>query len=207
MGVLIDDLVTRGTSEPYRMFTSRAEYRLTLRQDNADLRLTETGRRLGLVDERRWMAFCIKRSAIEREQQRLAALLVRPDSHAGRTRWRRCSTSHSRASSLRCELLRRPELGYHALTAIERLGPPVADGAVAEQVEIQAKYAGYLDRQPARSIASVATRNKHCRWNSITMRYVACPARCVKNCWMRDRRPSARQHASRASHRLPYRCC
>jgi len=146
IGVLIDDLVTRGTSEPYRMFTSRAEYRLSLRQDNADLRLTETGRRLGLVDERRWAAFCAKRTAIEREQQRLAALLVQPDSPTGGAVSALLHKPLARAQPA-AELLRRPELGYRALTAIDGLGPPAVDAAVAEQVEIQAKYAGYLDRQ------------------------------------------------------------
>jgi tRNA uridine 5-carboxymethylaminomethyl modification enzyme len=146
IGVLIDDLVTRGTSEPYRMFTSRAEYRLSLRQDNADLRLTETGRRLGLVDERRWASFCVKRTAIEQEQQRLAAVLVRPDSNTGSAVAALLDRPLAR-ELFAAELLRRPELGYHALTAIGELGPPVADQAVAEQVEIQAKYAGYLDRQ------------------------------------------------------------
>jgi len=146
LGVLIDDLVTRGTSEPYRMFTSRAEYRLTLRQDNADLRLTEAGRRLGLVDAGRWAAFCAKRTAIEQEQQRLGTLLVRPDSSAASALAALLDRPLAR-EQFAGELLRRPELGYHALTAIETLGPPVADAAAAEQVEIQAKYAGYLDRQ------------------------------------------------------------
>jgi tRNA uridine 5-carboxymethylaminomethyl modification enzyme len=146
IGVLIDDLVTRGTSEPYRMFTSRAEYRLSLRQDNADLRLTETGHRLGLVDAAQWAAFCTKRAAIEQEQQRLAAVLVRPDSHAGQAVAGLLDRPLAREQHA-AELLRRPELDYRTLTAIPGLGPPVADAAVAEQVEIQAKYAGYLERQ------------------------------------------------------------
>jgi tRNA uridine 5-carboxymethylaminomethyl modification enzyme len=146
IGVLIDDLVTRGTTEPYRMFTSRAEYRLSLRQDNADLRLTETGRRLGLVDETRWTAFCTKRDAIDREQQRLAAVLVRPGSPAATAVAGLLERPLAR-EQYAAELLRRPELDYRTLTAIEGLGPPVADAAVAEQVEIQAKYAGYLVRQ------------------------------------------------------------
>ncbi|MEZ5541155.1 MAG: tRNA uridine-5-carboxymethylaminomethyl(34) synthesis enzyme MnmG [Pseudomonadota bacterium] len=146
IGVLIDDLVTRGTREPYRMFTSRAEYRLALRQDNADLRLTATGYRLGLVDAARWAAFCNKRDAIEREQQRLATVLVRPDSPAGSVVAGLLERPLAR-EQFAAELLRRPELDYHTLTAIAALGPPVADPAVAEQVEIQAKYAGYLARQ------------------------------------------------------------
>ncbi len=146
IGVLIDDLVTRGTGEPYRMFTSRAEYRLSLRQDNADLRLTETGHRLGLVDDVHWSAFRTKRMAIEQEQQRLAAVLVRPDSTAGRAVAGLLDKPLAR-EQFAADLLRRPELDYRTLTAVEGLGPPVADAVVAEQVEIQAKYAGYLDRQ------------------------------------------------------------
>ncbi|MGB5472546.1 MAG: tRNA uridine-5-carboxymethylaminomethyl(34) synthesis enzyme MnmG, partial [Gammaproteobacteria bacterium] len=146
IGVLIDDLVTRGTGEPYRMFTSRAEYRLSLRQDNADLRLTETGHRLGLVNDVHWSAFRTKRMAIEQEQQRLAAVLVRPDSTAGRAVAGLLDKPLAR-EQFAADLLRRPELDYRTLTAVEGLGPPVADAVVAEQVEIQAKYAGYLDRQ------------------------------------------------------------
>jgi tRNA uridine 5-carboxymethylaminomethyl modification enzyme len=146
IGVLIDDLVTRGTSEPYRMFTSRAEYRLLLRQDNADLRLTPAGRELGLVGERRWRAFSEKREAIEREQRRLEGLLVRPDSSAARALSEQLEKPLAR-EQFAAELLRRPGLGYHDLTGIDTIGPGVADSVVAEQVEIQAKYAGYLARQ------------------------------------------------------------
>ncbi len=146
MGVLVDDLVTRGTSEPYRMFTSRAEYRLLLRQDNADLRLTPTGHELGLVDGRRWAHFCIKREQIEREQHRLEALLVRPDSPQAAELERYFEKPLVR-EQFAADLLRRPELGYNELVTIEGLGPGVPDAAVAMQVEIQAKYAGYLLRQ------------------------------------------------------------
>jgi tRNA uridine 5-carboxymethylaminomethyl modification enzyme len=146
IGVLIDDLVTCGTSEPYRMFTSRAEYRLLLRQDNADLRLTPAGRELGLIGERRWRAFSEKREAIEREQQRLETVLVRPDSQAARALAKRMEQPLAR-EQFAAELLRRPGLGYHDLTAIDTIGPGVADTDVAEQIEIQAKYAGYLVRQ------------------------------------------------------------
>jgi tRNA uridine 5-carboxymethylaminomethyl modification enzyme len=146
LGVLVDDLVTRGTSEPYRMFTSRAEYRLLLRQDNADLRLTPAGRELGLVDERRWRLFSEKREAITQEQQRLQALLVRPESAAGQTLSATLEKPLAREQRV-SDLLRRPELSYRMLTGIAAFGPGVADTAVAEQVEIQAKYAGYLDRQ------------------------------------------------------------
>jgi tRNA uridine 5-carboxymethylaminomethyl modification enzyme len=148
MGVLIDDLVTRGTSEPYRMFTSRAEYRLLLRQDNADLRLTPVGRELGLVDEVRWRAFDARREAIEAEQRRLETLLVRPQSEQGRALSGLLEKPLSR-EQYASELLRRPEVGYRALTAIDGLGPGVADDSVAEQVEVQAGYAGYLARQQA----------------------------------------------------------
>jgi tRNA uridine 5-carboxymethylaminomethyl modification enzyme len=146
LGVLVDDLVTRGTSEPYRMFTSRAEYRLLLRQDNADLRLTPAGRELGLVDERRWRLFSEKREAITQEQQRLQALLVRPESAAGQTLSATLEKPLAREQRV-SDLLRRPELSYRMLTGIAAFGPGVADTAVAEQVEIQAKYAGYLNRQ------------------------------------------------------------
>ncbi len=146
IGELIDDLVTRGTSAPYRMFTSRAEYRLLLRQDNADLRLTPAGRELGLVGERRWRAFSEKREAIEREQRRLEVLLVRPDSAAARALSEQLEKPLVR-EQFAAELLRRPGLGYHDLTGIDTIGPGVTDSVVAEQVEIQAKYAGYLARQ------------------------------------------------------------
>jgi len=156
VGVLVDDLVTLGTSEPYRMFTSRAEYRLLLRQDNADLRLTPTGYELGLVDERRWQVFTRRRDAIEREQQRLGGLLVRPDSAQGRA----LSASLPRPlarEQFAAELLCRPEIDYRMLTAIEGLGPAVTDSSVAEQVEIQARYAGYVERQQA----EIVRRDRH----------------------------------------------
>ena len=148
LGVLVDDLVTRGTSEPYRMFTSRAEYRLLLRQDNADLRLTPVGRELGLIDAQRWQRFCKRREAIEQEQQRLQALRVHPNSAQAAALSALLEKPLQRELRV-SELLRRPELDYRSLTAIAGIGPGVDAPDVAEQVEIQAKYAGYLDRQQA----------------------------------------------------------
>ena len=146
IGVLVDDLVTQGTSEPYRMFTSRAEYRLSLRQDNADLRLTPVGRELGLVDEQRWQVFNRRRNAIEHEQQRLQSLLVRPGSAAAEALSARLEKPLTR-EQYASDLLRRPELDYATIAGVAGLGPAVADAGVAEQVEIQAKYSGYLQRQ------------------------------------------------------------
>jgi tRNA uridine 5-carboxymethylaminomethyl modification enzyme len=147
LGVLVDDLTTNGTLEPYRMFTSRAEYRLHLREDNADLRLTEKGFELGIVQQERFDALRRKRDAVERETRRLSGLHVAPanargvalaDSPAAIKLGRECNA---------LELLRRPELDYAALTAIEGFGPPLQDESAALQVEVQAKYAGYLERQ------------------------------------------------------------
>jgi tRNA uridine 5-carboxymethylaminomethyl modification enzyme len=149
IGVLIDDLITRGTQEPYRMFTSRAEYRLLLREDNADLRLTPTGRELGLVDEVRWRHFDKKREAIEREQERLRCTWLRPSSDSVSARLEEVLGGPLSGEQTLLSLLRRPKVDYHALTALENAGPPVDDPAVAAQVEIQAKYAGYIERQHA----------------------------------------------------------
>ena len=146
LGVLIDDLTTRGTLEPYRMFTSRAEYRLLLREDNADLRLTPVGRDLGLVDDERWRAFNGKREAIEREQQRLATTLLRPGEIDPGVAQRVLGGPLRKEQRLDA-LLRRPEVGYAELSALCGGDNEDIDPAVAEQVEIQAKYAGYLDRQ------------------------------------------------------------
>jgi len=146
LGVLIDDLISRGTSEPYRMFTSRAEHRLLLREDNADLRLTEIGRRLGLVDEARWAAFETKREAIERETQRLREVWVRP-AQIGEADLQRVLQGPLARESRAVELLRRPEVTYAGLISLPGVGPGEPDPQVAEQVEIQAKYAGYIERQ------------------------------------------------------------
>ena len=148
MGVLIDDLITSGTSEPYRMFTSRAEYRLLLREDNADLRLTETGRELGLVDDRRWQATCAKREAISNEQARLSSTWLVPAALTDEQCHPVFGQPLRREASL-MELLRRPEVSYQALMTLPKAGPAVSDAVVAEQVEIQAKYHGYIERQAA----------------------------------------------------------
>ncbi|KAF1689648.1 tRNA uridine-5-carboxymethylaminomethyl(34) synthesis enzyme MnmG [Pseudoxanthomonas taiwanensis] len=146
IGVLVDDLITHGTNEPYRMFTSRAEYRLQLREDNADLRLTETGRRLGLVDDARWARLCAKREAIERETERLRGLWATPGNAVGREVEAVLGVAGSREARA-LALLKRPELDYAALMRVPSLGPGVDDAQVAEQVQIGVKYAGYLDRQ------------------------------------------------------------
>jgi tRNA uridine 5-carboxymethylaminomethyl modification enzyme len=155
IGVLIDDLVTRGTSEPYRMFTSRAEYRLLLREDNADLRLTARGRELGLVDDGRWRAFETKRNAIEIEQRRLRATMVRAAPENAQALERVLGVPLGR-DCWAAELLRRPEVRYRELVALPGVGPGVADPAVAEQIEIQARYHGYIERQSAEVARSLA---------------------------------------------------
>ncbi len=146
IGVLIDDLITHGTTEPYRMFTSRAEYRLQLREDNADLRLTEIGRALGLVDAARWEAFARKREAIERETARLSALRAAPGNALGRAIEATLGVALSHDASA-LELLKRPEFDYAALMRLQAIGPGTDDPAVSEQVEIAVKYSGYLERQ------------------------------------------------------------
>ncbi|MEG1454416.1 MAG: tRNA uridine-5-carboxymethylaminomethyl(34) synthesis enzyme MnmG, partial [Comamonas sp.] len=144
IGVLVDDLITLGTQEPYRMFTSRAEYRLILREDNADLRLTEKGRELGLVDDARWAAFCKKRESIELEEQRLKSTWVRPGTEQGDAIAEKFGTPLTHEYNL-LNLLSRPEIDYAGL--VEVTGGGAEDPQVAEQVEIKTKYAGYIDRQ------------------------------------------------------------
>ena len=146
LGVLVDDLITHGTSEPYRMFTSRAEYRLQLREDNADARLTPVGRELGVVDDARWARFNRKREAVAAETARLSALWAAPNNALGAALAQHLNIEVSRENNA-LDLLRRPELDYAALMRVPELGPAVEDAKVAEQVEIETKYAGYLDRQ------------------------------------------------------------
>jgi len=146
LGVMVDDLVTSGTSEPYRMFTSRAEYRLQLREDNADLRLTEMGRKLGIVDDVRWQAFERKREAIAREQERLRGTWVNPRTLPAEAAIRVLGKPIEREYSLH-ELLCRPDVNYVSLMSLPGAGDRVADEKVAGQVEIQAKYHGYIERQ------------------------------------------------------------
>ncbi len=146
MGVLIDDLATMGTKEPYRMFTSRAEYRLLLREDNADSRLTAMGREIGLVDDARWAKFNDKMEAVESELQRLRGQWIHPDHAATPELNTMLKNPVSREHSLE-ELIRRPEMTYGQLMEIESVGPGLEDPVAAEQVEIQIKYAGYIARQ------------------------------------------------------------
>lgn len=146
IGVMMDDLSTLGTREPYRMFTSRAEYRLLLREDNADLRLTAIGRELGLVDDERWSKFNAKMEQVEQERQRMRSTWIHPQHPSLEAVNALVNTPLTREQSLE-ELLRRPEVTYDALMAIEGVGPALSDSAAADQVEIQIKYAGYIERQ------------------------------------------------------------
>lgn len=156
LGVLVDDLITKGVTEPYRMFTSRAEFRLQLREDNADLRLTEAGRRMGLVDDARWDAFCRKRDAVSRETERLKTTWVNPRIVSGAEAQRVLGTSMEHEYNLG-DLLRRPDVGYESLVSLEggRWASPAVSretlgqlyAPVVEQIEIAAKYSGYIERQ------------------------------------------------------------
>ena len=146
LGVLVDDLITQGTKEPYRMFTSRAEHRLLLREDNADLRLTEAGRKLGLVDDHRWRLFETKREAVELERQRLRDCKLKPGDLPQEEAEALLGGGFSKPASL-LELLARPPVRYRDLMALPTFGPGVEDQKVAEQLEVEAKYAGYIEHQ------------------------------------------------------------
>lgn len=146
IGVLVDDLITLGTKEPYRMFTSRAEYRLTLREDNADIRLSPEARKLGLLSDEQWQAFEAKQEAVEQENQRLRSIWIKPKTEIATSV--EALMGYPLEHEVRAfELLRRPEITYSALMNIEALGPWVEDQRVAEQIEVQIKYEGYINRQ------------------------------------------------------------
>ena len=158
IGVMVDDLITQGITDPYRMFTSRAEYRLMLREDNADLRLTEMGREIGVVDEGRWKAFVQKREGIERETQRLSEIMVRPGSPDSALEIAVLGSALSK-DAWALDLLTRPSATYQGLMALPGIGPGVEDVRVAEQVEIQVKYAGYIKRQEEEIARHIQTEN------------------------------------------------
>ena len=156
VGVMLDDLVTRGVTEPYRMFTSRAEYRLQLREDNADLRLTEVGRTLGLVDDTRWKYFNEKREVYVKERQRLQDTWIRPDTAAAKAAEKLLGQALTRESRL-SELLLRPDTGYRELVTLPGAGPGIDLPEVIEQLENEARYAGYIERQRA----EIQRRRRH----------------------------------------------
>ncbi|MBA2657382.1 MAG: tRNA uridine-5-carboxymethylaminomethyl(34) synthesis enzyme MnmG [Tatlockia sp.] len=158
IGVLVDDLITCGTQEPYRMFTSRAEYRLLLREDNADLRLTEKGRELGLVSEERWQAFCKKREELERGLSALKTTLIRVSHNEALSGFLETPLQQDCKAA---ELMKRPEIKYKDLQAIKDLNLPELTEEVAEQIQIQTKYAGYIERQ----LVDIERLKKHANTN------------------------------------------
>lgn len=164
IGVLVDDLCTLGTKEPYRMFTSRAEYRLMLREDNADLRLTEIARELGMIDDNRWAQFSEKVELVEKERQRLRNIWVHPQADNLSEINKLLNTPLSKEANGE-DLLRRPEMTYDILKNITRFAPGIDDSRpqAAEQVEIQVKYEGYINRQQEEIEKSYVMKMRHCR--------------------------------------------
>jgi NAD/FAD-utilizing enzyme apparently involved in cell division len=159
LGVMVDDLTTLGVTEPYRMFTSRAEYRLSLREDNADMRLTEIGRQLGVVDDVRWKAFSEKKEKIEMEQARLRNIWIRPETLDKEECVRVLGKDIEREYNL-YDLLRRPDVTYGKLMTLKVAGEGISDSATAEQVEIQAKYQGYIERQRSEIVRAQAQESQ-----------------------------------------------
>jgi tRNA uridine 5-carboxymethylaminomethyl modification enzyme len=207
LGVLVDDLITKGVTEPYRMFTSRAEFRLQLREDNADMRLTEAGRAMGLVDDARWDAFSRKRDAVSRETERLKSTWVNPRIVAPEESERVLGKSIEREYNL-FDLLRRPDVGYGKLMSLNEgryASPdvqPEALGelseAVVEQVEIAAKYAGYIDRQKDEVQRAAHFENLRLPAELDYMQVPALSLRCASRCKSTGPRPWARRRACRA---------
>ena len=160
IGVLIDDLITKGTNEPYRMFTSRAEYRLLLREDNADMRLTPKAREIGLVDDFRWKAFSLKKQTVEGELKHLKSIWLSPNNDLGKTFSAKFSEIPLNKEVSAYDLLRRPEMSYAMLYKIDGLTNQLTDEKVIEQLEIHAQYSGYMERQMAEIAKAKAQENK-----------------------------------------------
>lgn len=204
LGVLVDDLITRGTNEPYRMFTSRAEYRLLLREDNADLRLTETGYRLGLVDETRWVRYSQKRESIEREQKHMSGTWIRPGTDMAQQLESILEKPLSKDANL-WDLLRRPGVIYREL--MEIVGTPIDDSEVAQQLERKLNTPATSIVSVTKSHAIAATKKPRYLRTSITARCGDSPTRCDKNWRTIAPLPLARRHAYPASPRPPFHYC
>ncbi len=181
LGVLVDDLITKGVSEPYRMFTSRAEFRLQLREDNADLRLTEMGRKLGLVGDAQWEAFCRKRDAVEAETARLKTTWLHPAKLQDAAALEALLGKGIEREYNLFDLLKRPNVAYRELMTLPEAAGGVADEVVAEQVEIQVKYQGYINRQNEELARVTIWKTSACRLTSTSHWSRACPRKCNKN--------------------------